>query len=91
MTLPIKTVYHDPHEPVRVNRSRDANRAVAQCVYHMQVNHYGATVAEVYDTYTGELHAQVRRYASGDIKIVYQRDPRQFERRLSLHALKEML
>jgi hypothetical protein len=87
MTLLIKTTYHDRYEPVRVNRSSNANRAVAQCVYHMQVNHYGATVAEVYDAYTGELHAQVRRYKSGEIKIVYRRDPRKFECRIAASAL----
>ena len=87
MILTIKTVYSDRKGVLKTNSSADANRAVAQCVYHMQVNHYGATVAEVYDDYTGELHAQVRRLMSGEIRIVYKRDPRKFERRLSLYAL----
>jgi hypothetical protein len=91
MTLDIKTVYLSRGAELKVNRSSDANRAVAQCVYHMQVNHYGARVAEVYDSHTGELHAQVLRRISGDIKIVYRRDPCKYERKLSLHALKEML
>jgi hypothetical protein len=45
----------------------------------MQVNHYGATVAEVYDDTSGALHAVVKRHVQGNINIAYKRDPLSFE------------
>lgn len=75
----IKTVYHIRKQEPKVNRSKNANRAVTQCVAHMQINHYGAHLAEVFDAETGELHAQVRRKADGSLHIYYKRDPLQFE------------
>lgn len=76
---PIKTVFYVGKEDVHTNSSNDPNRAVAQCVAHMQVNHYGAHAAEVYDHTTGELHAVVKRHVQGIINIVYKRDPLAFE------------
>ena len=76
---PIKTVYRLAGEQVHVNSSSNPNRAVAQCVAHMQVNHYGATVAEVYDDTSGALHAVVKRHVQGNINIAYKRDPLSFE------------
>lgn len=91
----IKTFYyvalpnqsHINLDPAFTNSSKDSNRAVAQCVYHMQINHYGARVAEVFDSESGELHAQVKRAINGNIEIVYKRDPAKFETRLALSAL----
>lgn len=78
----IKTVYYDHRLWVlKTNRAFDANRAVATCVLHMQINHYGASVAEVYDAVSGELHAVLKRGIRGDLGILYKRDPRQFERK----------
>lgn len=75
------------HDPVQVNSSSDANWAVAKCVAHMQVNHYQATSAEVYDDNTGELHAIVTRSINGRIQIEYRRDPQKYETRLAIGAL----
>ena len=80
------TFFNRKHVAVQNNSSTDSNRAVTQCVAHMQLNRYGATAAEVYDTETGEVHAQVKRSMNGTITITYQRDPRAYERRLSLQA-----
>jgi hypothetical protein len=77
------------HDPVQVNSSSDANWAVAKCVAHMQVNHYQASSAEVYDDNTGELHAIVTRSVNGQIRIEYRRDPVKFETRLAIGALFE--
>lgn len=78
----IKTVYYDRKGvPLKVNRSRHANRAVATCVMHMQVNHYGATAAEVYDEETGELHAAMKRKireGKANLDIVFERNPQDF-------------
>lgn len=86
----IKTKYYQGkryNEPLQVNSSRDANTAVATCVLHMQVNHYGATSAEVYDNDSGQLHAIVTRSVTGMIQIAYKRDPIKYETRLAIGAL----
>ena len=86
----IKTKYYvgkKYDEPVKVNTSIDANRAVATCILHMQINHYGATSAEVYDDASGQLHALIRRAISGTITIDYKRDPAKYETRLAIGAL----
>ena len=85
---PIKTVFYAQGDDVHTNSSSNPNRAVAQCVAHMQVNHYSATAAEVYDHTSGELHAVVKRSVNGNINIVYKRDPLAFEpMRLAVGAL----
>jgi hypothetical protein len=80
MSRNIKTTYWNKpvasHEnEVRTNSSSNANRAVAACIMHMQVNDYGAMLAEVWDDDTGELHAVIKRRINGDIHILYKRDP----------------
>jgi len=87
MFMTIKTVYHIRGKSPKVNRSYNANRAVMQCVAHMQINHYGAHVAEVYDDGTGELHAQVKRKADGSLHIHFQRDPQNFETKYAMSHL----
>lgn len=72
----IKTSYMDAsYDRIKITSSSNANRAVATCVLHMQVNEYGATVAEVYDDETGDLHAVVRHRPDGSMVIEYRRDP----------------
>ena len=89
MSRVIKTTYYNhKRQPVQNNSSTDANRAVAQCVLHMQINHYGASVAEVYDGQSGELHAVVARSKGGNIAITYKRDPAQYERKLAQASFK---
>lgn len=83
-TRTIKTVYYRRGQDPRVNRSTDANRAVATCVLHMQINQYGAHAAEVYDDETGALHAAIKRSVTGTITIVYSRDPAQYETKYAL-------
>lgn len=84
---PIKTVYYRTGLDPQVNRSADANRAIATCVLHMQVNHYGARSAEVYDDETGELHAVIRRNISGTLTIIPKRDLQKFETKYALGHL----
>lgn len=79
MKLLIKTVYYRRGEDPKITRSGNANRAVATCILHMQINQYGSHIAEVYDDDTGELHAQIKRSVSGTITIVYSRDPLKYE------------
>lgn len=72
--LPIKTVYYRGKETVRTTRAGSAFRAVPHCIEHMQVNHYEASVAEVYDLRDGTLHAVVKRNVQGNLTIVFQRE-----------------
>lgn len=87
MSRTIKTVYYRRGKNPRINRSMDANRAVATCVLHMQINQYEAHAAEVYDDETGELHAAIKRDIHGNIRIVYNRDPVVHETKYALAHL----
>lgn len=71
---PIQTVYRRGNKIVRVNMATYANKAVLHCINHMQLNHYGATVAEVYDSTTGEPHAVITHSVVGKISIVFRRE-----------------
>lgn len=85
--MKIKTVYHIKGKKMKTLRSKDANRAVAQCVRHMIVNHYGSHLAEVYDDGTGELHAQLKLMKDGTLVVYMKRDAKQFETRWALSYL----
>jgi hypothetical protein len=73
--LTIKTVFYRGKVEIKTNRAKHANSAVLRAVDHMQLNSYGATVAEVYDEETAELHAVVTHNVAGRISIVFRRDP----------------
>lgn len=87
MTRSIVTAYYRGAKKIHINTSSDANRAVTLCVGHMQINHYGATAAEVYDSGDGVVHAVVRRNVNGHINIVYKRDPAKHETKYSVTQL----
>lgn len=70
----IQTVYYFRKEVVKVNYAVHANSAVLRCVDHMQLNHYGATLAEVFDNNTATLHAVVKRSMDGTIYIIFKRE-----------------
>lgn len=83
----IKTVYFRRGADPKVNHSKNANRAVTTCIAHMQINHYGSHLAEVYDAETGELHAQVKRSKDGSLHIYYNRDPLEYETKYAIGHL----
>jgi hypothetical protein len=70
----IQTTYFYRDEVVKVNRSASANSAVVRCVDHLQMNHYGASTAEVFDALSGQLHAVFRYSTTGEIRIIFKRD-----------------
>lgn len=75
MTITTNYMRGRNHNVVFTTRAYHANSAVLNCVKHMQLNHYEADVAEVYDTKTGELHAVVAyKPGIGKIEIVYKRE-----------------
>lgn len=69
----IKTVYYRGNMVTKVTRAAHANSAVPRCVDHLQLNHYEAFVAEVFDELNGVLHAVITRSVKGNIKIVFKR------------------
>ena len=69
---PIKTTYYHGKQLVKINPARHANSAVERCVGHMQISHYNATVAEVFDGASGVLHAVITRTVKG-MNIVFKR------------------
>jgi hypothetical protein len=72
-TRNIQTVYYLNGKVVKVNYASHRNSAVLRCIDHLQLNHYGATVAEIIDTRTHVLQNVIRRYVGTDeIKIVYK-------------------
>ncbi len=75
-TLPfVTTFYGEGNHKVQVNRGGSARRACLHAVDHMQMNHYAARVAEVYDERTGELHIVLTYSPDGQMRIVFKRDP----------------
>jgi hypothetical protein len=76
-TLDIQTVYYQGRVVVKTNRAGHANSAVPRCVDHMQLNRYQAQVAEVFDMRSGVLHAVIRRNVSGNIAIIFKREPKE--------------
>lgn len=74
----IRTDYSFRGELVKVTRAVHPNRANVNAFRHMQINEYGAGIAEVWDENTGELHAQFRLSAAGELRTTFTRDPSQF-------------
>lgn len=75
-------VQKDYRNPVKVNRSSDVDRAVANAYLHMQRGDYGnaeqrlaATTAEVYDEESGLLYATVKRDVNGNVRITFKDNP----------------
>lgn len=70
----IQTTFYQGRTVVKVNTAVHANSAVLRCVDHMQLNHYSATAAEVFDNQSGVLHAVIHRSVTGRITIIYKRE-----------------
>lgn len=74
-TRKIQTVYYRGKDIVQVNRAVHVNSASERCFSHMQMNHYEATTAEVFDNESGVLHAVFKRSVTGDeIKTLFKRE-----------------
>lgn len=71
---PIQTVFYRGKKVIQINRSKWANSAVLRCINHMQLNHYEATHAEIYDNNSGVLHAVITCNVVGKITIVFRRE-----------------
>lgn len=71
---PITTVYYERKKVVKTTHAGRANRAVLNCVNHLQLNHYGASLAEIFDTVSGVLHAVIAYSVVGKITIIFKRE-----------------
>jgi len=71
-TRNIVTKYYFRREVKKINRSIHPDRAVLNCIYHLQKNDYEASIAEVVNEETGKLYAVVTRNINGKITIRYQ-------------------
>lgn len=79
----IKTVYYHNGKIVKVTRSMHASSASKNCFDHLQNNDYEATVGEVWDEDTGDVHCVHRRKVSGvgdpvEIKTLFKRNPEDY-------------
>ena len=75
-TRNISAAYFNGKEKiVKRKRGAHARSMVLRTVDHLQVDEYSASVAEVYDHTTGELHAVLRR-TPRQVVVLYKRDPK---------------
>lgn len=74
---PIRTCYYFGRDLLHTNCAKNANRAVMFAVDHMQKDHYGASVAEVYDETDGTLHCVLKNERKDGLlqmRIIYKRE-----------------
>lgn len=73
----IVTTYYEDFKgknPVKVIRSMHANSACKNCFDHMQLNHYGASLAEIADERDGQPHAVFKRHINGNVEAIFKRE-----------------
>jgi hypothetical protein len=74
---PIITTYYEDFQAkklVKKTYSVHANTASKNCFHHMQMNHYGAVIAEIFDGRTGTLHDVIKRKINGEVRSIPQRE-----------------
>lgn len=72
---PITTTYYanlEATELVKINRAVHVRSAVLRAVDHMQMNNYGAKLAQVHDERNGKLHRVIVLSAAGKMEILYK-------------------
>lgn len=72
----IQTDYNLNKETKKVTHTTTAKKAVTNAISHLQENDYGANIVIVTDTETAELHAIIKMSPTGNISIVFKRDPK---------------
>ena len=68
---PVVTRYYLDDKIICTNRSSISTNAVVNAVKYMQMNTYGAQLAEVFDHTTGKLFANIVSEPNGDLYISY--------------------
>ena len=79
---PIRAIYFNgKKDPVHTNAGRYPRTMILHAVDHLQLDSYGAKVAEIFDQDNGILHGVLRMYlveGKPKIEILYKRDPKKF-------------
>lgn len=70
----VRTDYYFNGSIVKTTRALHANTASRNCFDHMQLNHYGADVAEVHDERDGKLHAVFTYTRNGELVTAFKRE-----------------
>lgn len=86
---PILAVYSFEGEAKQVCRGIRAENMVLNCLRHMRANDYGADVAEVYDAYTGEVHAVVTLDRAGEYHVAFKREYEKEQDTIKMEELKK--
>jgi len=74
--LPVLTVYYvdrRAREVAKNTRAGSELRGMELCLRHMRRNDYGAALAEVYNTDTGELYGVMKRTVDGQVHPIFQK------------------
>jgi len=86
----VETQYMYRGEIVKLTHSTHPNRANRNAFDHLQTNDYGASVAQVIDTETGQLYAEFTRSISGRVAATFKHDPREFVTQSALDRFRKM-
>lgn len=70
--LPVKTVYYNGKDAVKITRAGQPLRAMELALRHMRRNEYGATLAEVYHNENGKLYGVMKRTVDAQVHPVFQ-------------------
>lgn len=79
LTRPITTAYIEEGVVLKRFTANNPNAALMRCFGHMAMNHYGASVAQVYSTETGRLFGEVVRHKDNKVEVTMKVDPKTFD------------
>lgn len=76
---PITTAYIEEGRIVKRITANSPNAAMMRCFMHMTMNHYGASVAQIYSTETARLYAEIVRHKDNRVEITMKTNPTTFD------------
>lgn len=76
---PITTAYLEQGAVIKRITSNSPNSATMRAFGHMMMNHYGASVVQVYSTETGRLYSEFKRKKDGQVIPTFKTDPTKFD------------
>jgi len=76
---PITTAYIEQGEVVKKLTASNPNSAMMRAFGHMAMNHYGASVVQVYSTETGRLYCEFVLRKDGKLETTFKANPADFD------------
>lgn len=76
---PITTAYIEEGVVVKKLHSVNPNSALMRAFGHMAMNHYGASVVQVYSTQNGRLYGELVRTKQDQVMTTFKADPKNFD------------